>query len=239
MSDRITLRCPSCGAPLPASAANHVVVCGQCNTASEPAPRAPERVERTVVVERVVVAADQKVTPCPRCSVGLFGVRAGDVVVNGCGVCGGIWLDNVGSVAVVKNHDPRISALAARAASNAAVRNAASLETLACPVCHERMQRVNVPRVAELDVCKEHGTWFDAGELNRITAAYHTRDDDPLKPIAGTRDPVEARLQHLAESTRQTPIWEGPVGDRIAGITVSVLGAVLAGAAAAAVDTKK
>lgn len=240
MSERLSICCPACGAPLPPSAAHHVVVCGQCRTASEPAPRAPEKVVQTVVVERVVVAADQKVTPCPRCNVGLFGVRAGEVTVNGCGVCGGIWLDNAGSVAVAKHNDPRISALAARAAMHATVRNATpSPEKLDCPVCHLRMHRVNVSRVAELDICKEHGTWFDAGELGRISAAYHTRDDDPFKPIAGTRDPVEARLQHLADSTQlPPPIWEGPVGAAIAGVTVGALGIALGAMAASASDKK-
>jgi Zn-finger nucleic acid-binding protein len=213
-----------------------VVVCGQCNTASEPAPRAPEKVVQTLVVERVVVASDQKVTPCPRCRVGLFAVRASDVTVNGCGVCGGIWLDNAGSIAITKRSDPNLNALAARAAKNATVRNAGSThEKLDCPVCQKQMQRVNAARIAELDVCNDHGTWFDAGELGRISSAYHDGDDDPLRPITGRRDPLEAQLTALAAANAPPPpVWqfEGPAGDAIVKVTAGVLGAVLVAAIA-------
>lgn len=41
-----------------------------------------------------------------------------------------------------------------------------------CPLCHSSMNRVNFGRVSGVivDVCKTHGTWFDAGELTRIVA---------------------------------------------------------------------
>lgn len=41
---------------------------------------------------------------------------------------------------------------------------------LACPVCTARMNRVNFARSANVivDVCKEHGIWFDAGEVHAV-----------------------------------------------------------------------
>ena len=43
---------------------------------------------------------------------------------------------------------------------------------VSCPQCHNAMNRVNFGKVSGviLDVCKAHGTWFDAGELTRVVA---------------------------------------------------------------------
>ncbi len=230
MAARIELRCPSCGAPLPAVAAERVVVCGQCKTASEPAPKGPEKVLQTIVVERVVLPGDHSVTPCPRCRVGLFGVRAGAIDVHGCGICGGIWLDNAGSLAITQRHDPHVSALAARAETNAVIRGART-EPIDCPICNQRMQRVNAAQLAELDVCQEHGTWFDAGEPRRIVSAYHTTNEDPLAPIAGRRDPVEAKLAFVAETSKaDPPVWafeDGTTSGKVAEVAVEMLAGVV------------
>jgi Zn-finger nucleic acid-binding protein len=43
---------------------------------------------------------------------------------------------------------------------------------LPCPLCHNPMNRVNFGRVSGVivDVCRDHGTWFDGGELTRVVA---------------------------------------------------------------------
>lgn len=43
---------------------------------------------------------------------------------------------------------------------------------LPCPLCHTTMNRMNFGRLSGVivDVCKKHGTWFDAGELTRVVA---------------------------------------------------------------------
>jgi hypothetical protein len=40
-----------------------------------------------------------------------------------------------------------------------------------CPFDGEPLGRVKVDGV-DVDVCKVHGTWFDAGEVRRIANAY-------------------------------------------------------------------
>ena len=235
MSDqRIEIRCPECGAPLSPAAATSAVVCVQCGTTSQPAPKGPERIVQTIVVERVVVRDGEgraaAVTACPRCQVGLFGVKAKDIAVQGCGVCGGIWLDNAGSIAITQHVDPQISVLAARAEQNAAMHVRPGDEKLDCPVCHQTMRRVNAARLADLDVCAEHGTWFDPGELRRVMSAYHSKDDDPLAPIEGKRDLTEAKLAALAEATRPPPdpwTFEGPTASRVVDTGIDILGGLL------------
>jgi len=85
---------------------------------------------------------------------------------------------------------------------------------LPCPLCHASMNRVNFGRVSGvvIDVCKLHGTWFDAGELTRVIAfaaaggLEKTRERESLAKRAerqrATEVPaplseMEARTRHL------------------------------------------
>lgn len=43
---------------------------------------------------------------------------------------------------------------------------------LRCPSCSELMNRQNFGKISGVlvDVCREHGIWFDAGEINAVIA---------------------------------------------------------------------
>jgi Zn-finger nucleic acid-binding protein len=123
-----------------------------------------------------------KARPCPRCS--RQGARqpmvahlVGDVLVDECRACRGVWLDGAavdrlvrerqaGSIDAVRAHlAPRGLAVTATAATTAATR-----AYLPCPECAGLMNRSNFARCSGvmLDVCREHGTWFDKDELGRV-----------------------------------------------------------------------
>jgi len=93
----------------------------------------------------------------------------------GCGVCGGIWLDNDAAQKVTHHYSDHVVRMAERASQSAQrkpdVRSAAK-----CAQCRTEMDRRTFGMVS-VDVCGEHGTWFDAGELSTLVAA--TR---PLPP---------------------------------------------------------
>lgn len=234
--ERIELRCPDCGAPLPAAAATSAVTCERCGTASHPAPKGPEKVVQTIVVERVVLRDDAQTTPCPRCRVGLFAVQASGVTVQGCGVCGGIWLDNEGSIAIISRDDSQIAALAGRAERSAAIPRGSSPARVDCPICKKQMERIHTAQRAELDICREHGTWFDAGELRRVMSAYHSSEADMFTPITGPRDLVGEQLAAVAAANAPPPepwTFNGPRASKIVDGGVAILGAILAGALSA------
>lgn len=47
--------------------------------------------------------------------------------------------------------------------------------TVACPECGQAMERSVAGQTGvEIDVCREHGTWFDRDELGRIARAHAT-----------------------------------------------------------------
>lgn len=189
MTEREKILCPSCGAALPPSAAGAAIACPFCGVASAPAAPKVEVVER--IVERVVVVAPPSsgagagtsAPPklCPRCRTALFEGRAKDVLMNGCGTCGGIWLDNDASQRAIRAVDRDVLELADRAEKHATRKPAALPAGLPCAECAQPMARVLAPRGrVELDVCATHGTWFDRHELRVVMMAYSAPDFSAL-----------------------------------------------------------
>jgi len=105
--------------------------------------------------------------PCPRCSHPLEVAPGTDTRVHECPRCGGMFV-------------PRdvLAELLCTAELGGGLRESASrpgldpVRYVPCPQCHASMNRVNFGRVSGVivDVCKMHGTWFDAGELTRVIA---------------------------------------------------------------------
>ncbi len=111
---------------------------------------------------------------CPRCRVQLY---LGDVQHAGalaCGACGGVWLDTASATRVADGLDERLSAVAHRAAEGVVVASPVNGGLLACPICSKGLAVTHVAHV-ELDVCAEHGTWFDRLELQHVARAFAIR----------------------------------------------------------------
>jgi Zn-finger nucleic acid-binding protein len=108
---------------------------------------------------------------CPRCDLPLYEGTTSAVTLLGCGDCGGIWLDNANAQRAVASLDARVTALASRASTHA--RRIADRATAArCASCRAPMRRVKTTQLeVEVDVCAEHGTWFDKDELTLVLEA--------------------------------------------------------------------
>jgi Zn-finger nucleic acid-binding protein len=216
---RVSVVCPDCGAPLPLEAVEHAVTCRQCGRTSAPAPREI----KTVIVERVVVSPDARSASvlaepeCPRCRAKLRATEAHGVPLFGCGVCGGFFLDNDASTRITRAADREIAAISERAATQAVTAVNTAPAGLACPSCSRPMQRVRARGAIDLDICNEHGTWFDAGEVRRVMDAYERSSNSASEvQMAAFRQAQSAQIASM-ESTSMS------VG-AIAGISVGVLG---------------
>lgn len=109
---------------------------------------------------------------CPRCALPLFEGKTSAVVMYGCGGCGGLWLDNQGSQRIVEVVDDEVAELASRAEDNATCPVDTAAAGLLCPQCDGVMRRVRMSKAKlDLDICDQHGTWFDRGELQRVMNA--------------------------------------------------------------------
>lgn len=190
MIDRHTLQCPGCGAPLPPAAAREVVTCAFCGVASTPAPT-PSSATAPPAVRLATIPATATELACPRCGKELFEGRASSgVVLQGCGECGGIWLDNAGARRALETFDRTLGALSAQASTHAK-REPAVTSRVNCPACSAPMGRTRITSTnIDLDTCAAHGTWFDRGELAAVLDALHPRpiakapllDTKPLDP---------------------------------------------------------
>ncbi len=105
---------------------------------------------------------------CPRCVQRMFVGKADDTVLNGCGRCSGLWLSNQDSQRAVERFPRGAYELAERATAAAKIQ-VDTQPPIQCPVCGDALQRVTVEHAqAEVNVCRQHGTWFDCGVLLRV-----------------------------------------------------------------------
>ncbi len=117
---------------------------------------------------------------CPACGrlSRLDNRQIGDVALLECGRCAGFWLGAgvFGQLVEKASHD----VLGVDWCLPAASRRKATLDPAGqlgrlyrqCPFCGKLMNRRNYARRSGviIDVCKDHGAWFDADELPRILA---------------------------------------------------------------------
>jgi Zn-finger nucleic acid-binding protein len=118
-----------------------------------------------------------RVRTCPRCPYfpELTARLIGDVVLDECSVCYGVWLDRATVKRVIENRHQ--SSLDYVSGYGYPERNTISGPPrdenqfyIRCPDCSQMMSRTNFARRSGiiLDICRGHGTWFDQGALPRL-----------------------------------------------------------------------
>lgn len=220
---RVKIVCPECGGPLPAEAANVAVTCERCGHASAPLPHAGAAASVAVQL------------PCPRCRAALFEGNAHGTKLLGCGICGGIFLDNEASTRITKAKDAVIARVAERVRDRAVAPMDTRAENLPCPSCRAPMRHVYTRGYVEVDFCSAHGTWFDRGEVNRVMEAYAPRPD-PDAVDAASRAAAEARMAAFREQQMESiQRAESTSAVGAFGVTVGILGVL--GALVGASDT--
>jgi len=105
---------------------------------------------------------------CPRDHSDLVHENLAGIDVDRCATCDGIWLDAPELQGAVQ----AASEEARQAPSPSAPVRWEPVTYLKCPHCDSMMARRNHMRVSGIivDACPKHGTWLDAGELERIGA---------------------------------------------------------------------
>jgi Zn-finger nucleic acid-binding protein len=161
--------CPHCDVKL------DTVRCRRCFTLQQPGTFACSRCGQAMELEPLLDATD---APCPRCSVtgdgrhaaGLDATDEADFRLHECARCGGIFVPKDALAEILCRAEIGGAVDEPRLAPRA--NHLEEVRYLPCPLCHGSMNRVNFGRVSGVivDVCKIHGTWFDAGELTRVVA---------------------------------------------------------------------
>ena len=91
-----------------------------------------------------------------------------------CEDCSGIWLDVASFERICANREEQSAVLGAASLAPAhqvdPIKDGNKIRYSPCPECGQLMNRINFARCSGVivDVCKGHGTWFDASELQEI-----------------------------------------------------------------------
>ena len=110
---------------------------------------------------------------CPGCKAQLLHTSVGEAHLDQCHACGGVWVAQAEFEKMAGDREERGEVLGALPGEGP--KGAVQLEEVhyrPCPACGKFMNRTNYGHTSGviLDVCKEHGLWFDRDELRRVLA---------------------------------------------------------------------
>ncbi len=135
---------------------------------------------------------------CPRCKVPMNAVTVGQTNLRECPKCEGIWADatSLEQICADREKQAAVMGMAAPVAAPESAELEEKVQYLPCPVCHKLMNRVNFAHCSHVvvDVCSQHGTWFDKDELRRIVEFIRE---------GGLEKAREREMEELEERRRQ------------------------------------
>ena len=144
---------------------------------------------------------------CPRCRTPLTVQNEGRLVMNCCYQCGGLFLDGPSSKRVVDAVDTNAVA-AANQVSQRAHAAVATDAVVPCPACTKALDRMPIPAAGvTVDVCREHGVWFDRDELQRVVQAVAPQQAAPQQTAPQPAAPVANLAPGMAAGQYVAPGW--------------------------------
>ena len=107
---------------------------------------------------------------CPRCRKRLDLLRIGNVALNECQKCGGMWADVVTFEKICADREEQSAVLGFIGKREHVIEPLSKISYVPCPKCKQLMNRSNFAHASGviIDTCKQHGVWFDADELPKI-----------------------------------------------------------------------
>lgn len=132
---------------------------------------------------------------CPHCRASLSHEDDWPDVVAACKSCGGVWLDNSATRSLLENADPAMVELSRSVSDSAPAPSADTGAHRPCAKCSHPMVMTAISGTdVQVDLCSEHGTWFDRNELEHLAQALSAGakvggEDVPVseKPADGTQ----------------------------------------------------
>jgi Zn-finger nucleic acid-binding protein len=102
-------------------------------------------------------------------------VTLGATTVLECERCLGLWLDVPSFEKICADREQQSAVLGTASHATGAAHETSKVNYVPCPECAQLMNRVNFARCSGVivDICKQHGTWFDRDELSRIVEFIH------------------------------------------------------------------
>jgi len=175
MVEAQTLNCPMCGAAssTDATRCEHcgarlaTVACPSCFGMMFVGAKFCSHCGAPAARTEVPAATPQ---PCPRCRVEMNAVVIGNTELRECPRCEGIWAITAALTQICADREKQAAVLGVAAPLPTGAASEDQVRYVPCPICKKLMNRVNFAHCSHVvvDVCSQHGTWFDRDELRRI-----------------------------------------------------------------------
>ena len=224
-----TVNCPMCGAATSIEAPRcqyceailATIACPSCFAMMFLGNKHCPRCGADAVQPNEIESAGRK---CPRCKVELQVVVIGASKVLECGQCLGVWLNTKSfeKICADKEQQSAVLGSAALASVDRSIQQT-KVNYVPCPDCSQLMNRANFARCSGviIDLCKQHGVWFDRNELSRIVEFIRwgglemsrTKERNALE-----EERRQLRQEQLALEMKHSRVAELGESDRVSGI---------------------
>jgi Zn-finger nucleic acid-binding protein len=136
--------------------------------------------------EKIVndIAQMRNAMNCPTCKKAMIVLELEEVEVDYCTTCQGIWLDS-GELELLLE-DAAHAGQVLQSFTPAVTEE----KTRKCPICLKKMEKVRVGQAGDqqelIDRCpKQHGLWFDRGELQKVLQMGKFDEDGKIRRLLG------------------------------------------------------
>jgi len=173
-----TLNCPNCGAAVSGDAARCIFCKSRLKTVACPAclrliflgsEHCTNCGAKTVKPQ---IVSAENLGDCPRCQVKLSLLQIEEISLRECAECDGLWSDAATFENICASRESQAAVLSFISTKQSAVeiKRSTKISYVPCPDCRQLMNRNNFASSsgAIIDLCKQHGVWFDAEELPKI-----------------------------------------------------------------------
>jgi len=142
---------------------------------------------------------------CPRCKTKMKFLNIEETVLNECERCEGLWVDVETFEEICANHEKQAAVLHVIEQDFKHLQPP-KIQYVPCPNCKNLMNRNNFARSSGviIDLCKQHGVWFDADELPRIIEFIRKGGLDRQREKEKLQ--LEQQRRDLTELQRQTAL---------------------------------
>lgn len=231
MSEAGALTCPQCGAGAPADAATcpfcrvklATIACPQCFGMVFLGSHHCQHCGAKVQEPRTRTGVSWT---CPRGCGELRAMTLGGVDYDECPACNGMWLEHQVFEQLTAKREHRVPFVMPGAEIRLpAPRESQPVRYGKCPECAKVMNRVNFAKASGvvIDVCRDHGIWFDADELRLIIQFIQAGGIDIARQKERTYleeerrlAMVRARLGEIPTGLREPPNHSGPDANTVA-----------------------
>ncbi len=173
--------------------------CGHCGAVAAP----------------VEISLDGEAGECPRCRSELEPLEVEGIKFRACQKCDGLWVSVDAFETVCADQERQASVLVFLGDRTHRGPSMTKINYVPCPDCGQLMNRNNFAKASGVivDICKQHGVWFDADELPSIIEFIQKGGME----IARQRDKNElvderARLRRLAREKdrleKRLGVWD-------------------------------